>query len=826
MASALEESQLIGRQKEKTDIINLISNRSNQEHAVISVWGMGGIGKTTLIKDVYESQKLVGVFEKHACVTVMRPFIRKEFLKSLIMQLNIFAHGARNTAPVMMGVEALIKELARLLEGKKCLIVLDDLSSIAEWDNIFGSFPKLDSSCRIIVTTREESIAKHCSEKQENIYKLKVLDCKDAQDLFTRKVFKEAKDLDKHPELIKEAKMILKKCNGLPLAIVTIGGFLAKQPKVAVEWRKLNEHISAELEMNPELGAIKTILGKSYDGLPYHLKSCFLYTSIFPEDHKVSRRRLIRRWSAEGYSREIRDKSPEEVADNYFMELIERSMILPSQLSVNSRKGIDSCQVHDLMREISISKSTEENLVFRMEEGCSSNTQGTVRHLVISTNWEADKSEFENKVDLSRIRSLTVFGKWRSFFISDKMRFLRVLDLEGTSGLVSHHLEHIGRLLHLRYLSLRGCDSIFHLSDSLGNLKQLETLDISETAILKLPKTITKLKKLQYLRAGAVGKDDDSLTFEELPKVVNNRPCFCMGWLLGFCMVCCAPQLVKEVMGVDGDMNRCDVCTQCCCWWFPLLMAREGPTWMPRGIGKLKSLRTLGLVNLAWDKAILRDLKGLTQLRKLAVTGINKENSQEFCSVVANLSCLESLLVQAWGMPGLHGCLEGLASAPKTLQSLKIYGNLVKLPGWVQGLPNLVKLVLRSSRILEHEPALQVLGKLPNLVSLRLWAKSFQVDDLRFTFHPEAFPSLIVLELNDIDGLKSVEFEEGAMLQLERLDFRGKLEETNTGMFSGLPLLRSLKEFMLDSKTYEHAFMEDLQGQLGANPNGPALKRW
>jgi len=186
---------------------------------------------------------------------------------------------------------------------------------------------------------------------------------------------KEAINLDKdHPSLIEETQTILKKCNGLPLAIVTIGGFLANQPKVAVEWRKLNEHISAELEMNPELEAIKTILGKSYDGLPYHLKSCFLYMSIFPEDHKVSRRRLIRRWSAEGYSREIRDKSPEEVADQYFMELIERSMILPSQLSVNSRKGIDSCQVHDLMREISISKSIEENLVFRMEEGCSSNT--------------------------------------------------------------------------------------------------------------------------------------------------------------------------------------------------------------------------------------------------------------------------------------------------------------------------------------------------------------------------------------------------------------------------------------------------------------------
>ena len=181
--------------------------------------------------------------------------------------------------------------------------------------------------------------------------------------------------MDNHPELIDEAKVILKKCEGLPLALITIGGFLANQPKTLVEWRKLNKHLSTELDMNPELEPIKSILRKSYDGLPDHLKSCFLYLSIFPADHKVNRRRLERRWVAEGYSRDICGKSMEEVASNYFMELIDRSMILPSQQSVYSRKKIDSCHVHDLMHEIGISKSLEENLIFRLEEGCSSNTK-------------------------------------------------------------------------------------------------------------------------------------------------------------------------------------------------------------------------------------------------------------------------------------------------------------------------------------------------------------------------------------------------------------------------------------------------------------------
>jgi hypothetical protein len=198
MASAMEESQLIGREKEKYEMVKLICNQSGHELPVISVWGMGGLGKTTLVKDVYESQKLIGMFEKRACVTVMRPFILKEFLKSLIIQLSMqsssekkgaidFGRSTRNTA-VMVGVEELTKDLARLLEGKKCLIVVDDVSSRAEWDHIIQHFPKLDSTCRIVVTTREESIAKYCSEKQENIYKLKVLEYRDALQLFTRKV--------------------------------------------------------------------------------------------------------------------------------------------------------------------------------------------------------------------------------------------------------------------------------------------------------------------------------------------------------------------------------------------------------------------------------------------------------------------------------------------------------------------------------------------------------------------------------------------------------------------------------------------------------------
>ncbi|VAH69985.1 unnamed protein product [Triticum turgidum subsp. durum] len=742
--ATLEESRLIGRGNEKEEIIKLISNKDRQQFHVFSLWGMGGIGKTTLARDIFQSQEISSMFDKRACVTVMRPFNSATLLESLTMQFR-----DRNET-----------DLTRCLEGKRYLLVLDDLWSIGEWDAIKKYLPETAASC-IIVTTREENIAKHCSKDGINIYKLNHLGPDDARTLFTKKVFKETVSLDeRYPELVEPAKLILKKCRGLPLALVTIGGFLANQPKTAFEWRKLNEHISAELEMNPELETIKAILMKSYDGLPYYLKACFLYLAIFPEDQKIARRRLVRRWLAEGYSSEVRGKSLEEILDGYFMELISRSMILPSQRSMYSRKGIDSCHVHDLIREIAISKSMEENLVFTLEEGCGLNNQGTVRHLAVSSNWKGDQCEFENMVDLSCVRSLTVFGNWRPFYISDKMRLLRVLDLEGDWDLVDHHLAHIGKLVHLRYLSLKGQYAIFHLPNSLGNLRQLQTLDISGTSITKLPRTMMKLVKMQ------------------------------------------------RILAVAGGRN-------------------PGGVEVPRGVWKLMALDTLRTVDVSVGKAVLEDIKKLTRLRKLGVTGINKRNSQELCSAIARLSSLESLSLHSEGETGLSGCLDGLSSPPENLQSLKLRGTLVELPEWIQGLKNLVKLKLEWSSISEHDAAMQVLGNLPKLATLRLLYDSFIGEEVSFIFCRETFPSLKVLKLYCIRNLKSVGFEEGAAPKLELLRHYNGWMSPSVGLFSGLQHLPSLKEFMLEESNWRNTeFVEQLQGQLAENDNKPVLKSW
>jgi predicted ATPase len=198
MSCVLEEFQLIGREKEKSDIIELIQEQaSTQEFEVIALWGMGGLGKTTLIKHIYQRLQVTSMFQKFAFITVLRPFNLEELLRCLALQLE-----ARNDAMdfvgdtqksiSLMGVTDLIEVLERRSQGKSFLIVLDDLSSTTEWDKILPSLRAMKtSSLVIVITTRREDIAKHCCKKPKCICLIDGLQENDAYNLFTKKVLKE-----------------------------------------------------------------------------------------------------------------------------------------------------------------------------------------------------------------------------------------------------------------------------------------------------------------------------------------------------------------------------------------------------------------------------------------------------------------------------------------------------------------------------------------------------------------------------------------------------------------------------------------------------------
>lgn len=273
------------------------------------------------------------------------------------------------------------------------------------------------------------------------------------------------------------------------------------------------------------------------------------------------------------------------------------------------------------------------------------------------------------------------------------------------------------------------------------------------------------------------------------------------------------PQLLE-----DG-LNRRDVLNQ---YRFIVSAADNDGLYgvqVPRGIGKLKALHTLGVVSIVRGKgeATLKDLQELTQLRKLGVAGINNENINRFWSAIAGHSQLQSLSLHACTeRDDLDGCLGGELLPPKCLESLKMYGKLVRVPRWIHQLPNLSRLELGHTHL--HEEDIQALGMLPNLVALSLRRESIQGDQLHFL--GSSFPRLVVLELSVLTNVVSVRFGEGAMpkLELARAAWCKWIEE-----ISGLTFLSSLREINLRD-VYSSTVTEEVQRQLMEHANHVSLK--
>ncbi|KAL5211161.1 hypothetical protein ABZP36_022008 [Zizania latifolia] len=297
---------VLGREKEKSDLIQLISQEGEQ-HQVMSVWGMVGIGKTTLVSSVYESQEISGLFKQRGWVTVSHPFNLHDILASLARELD-----AQNFSVLGNYTQSNFEALGDRIKAssRSCLIVLDDVVCIEEWNLIQPHLPG-DTNTHIIVITREASVAEHCSTTDKNIYKLEYLEDNEALELFKNKVFMSGSNIDLNADMTTQAKLIINKCDGHPLAITTIAGFLARKPKTAMEWKKLNDDLSVGSGSNPSLEAISRALSSSYDDLPYHVKMCLLYLFAFPKGHNIRQKRLVRRWVVEGYAINTHNMSAE-----------------------------------------------------------------------------------------------------------------------------------------------------------------------------------------------------------------------------------------------------------------------------------------------------------------------------------------------------------------------------------------------------------------------------------------------------------------------------------------------------------------------------------
>ncbi|KAK1561641.1 hypothetical protein QYE76_062885 [Lolium multiflorum] len=787
---------LSGHRSETAQIFNFLQSTDTEidnpkrDLHVLSVWGIAGVGKTHLVRSIYRSQmkfKYSHRWSKYGWVDVPYPFNLREFSWSLLLELSSKSNDKANEWFHISSIEDPMKECRDILREHRCLIIIDHLQSTEDWDSISTSLALVAGKTRTIVITNEASIAIHCAKIPAFVCSVRSLESDAALQLFKDQTKRSDSDLG--PGIMKQVELALNKCGGIPRVIVAFCHFIALfgyMDGLPDMWHLLNAHFMTLLERRADYDGLQGLfdwLHKYFRSCPDFLKPCVFYLPIFPANDNIRRGRLLRRWIAEGYCRDTINATAEQNGKKYINQLIDLSMIQqPPLASKFGKMTTIFCRVNGFFREYIVSQPTEDNMVFALEEHGSQNPQYTGRHLVIKSTWERDENVFE-RIDFSQLRSLTVFGKWQSFFVSDKMKVLRVLDLEDSSGVTDDEVEKIVKLLFsLKFLSLRGCTNISCLPTSLGNLKQLQTLDVRHTSITILPSTIINLQKLQYIRAGTTEPPS-----ETLPRC---RPRTLGSLLPKFCR--------------RGQFSR----------------AHLGVV-VPRGMEKMKALHTLGVVNVgvAGSNATLKQIKKLTQLRKLGVTGINRDNIQDFFSAIRSQGSLESLSVRLDKDEQSSFSFADDISGPlnKSLKSLKLYGHVDNLPAWINQFSNILKLDLEMTMFTQ-----EMVYSLPakySLKSLRLSVKPIQDGELKFYFGPEKrenwrdFCFLHALEI-DCSSRLLLNFREHRLKNLELL-----IVHCSSGsQISGLAHLKKLNRVFLMG-SHDDALKQDLQRQLAEHPN-------
>ncbi|CAL9238284.1 unnamed protein product, partial [Arabidopsis halleri] len=265
---------------------------------IVSVTGMGGLGKTTLARQVFNHEDVKDHFDGLAWVCVSQDFTRKAVWQAIFRDLR---PNEEEKNILEMTEPKLLDKLSGLLETSRSLVVIDDIWKQEDWDLIKPIFPP-KKGWTVLLTSRDESIAVRGDTAYIN-FKADYLSIADSWTLFQRIAFpkKDTTEFKVDVEEMEEmGKQMIKHCGGLPLAVKVLGGLLAANYRVH-DWKRLSENIGSHIVRitNGNKGSIDNILSLSFEGLPCYLKQCFLYLAHFPEDYAINVGKLSYHWAAE-----------------------------------------------------------------------------------------------------------------------------------------------------------------------------------------------------------------------------------------------------------------------------------------------------------------------------------------------------------------------------------------------------------------------------------------------------------------------------------------------------------------------------------------------
>jgi hypothetical protein len=448
--SFVHDSDVIGRDEDKEKIIDLLMHPSEDGTVpVISIVGIGGLGKTTLAQWVYNDERVAKKFDSRIWVCVSEEFtvlkLAKEILKS--------AGGEISENMSMDEVQA---SLRSYLKEKRFFIVLDDVwnEDRNKWIGLKKLLIEGANGSKIVVTTRSHKVATVMAPGP--IHDLIGLPEDDCLFLFLKWAFVEGEE-KQYPKLVEIGKQIVKKCSGVPLAVRTLGSLLYSKTEER-DWISIRDNEIWKLEQKED--DILPALRLSYNQLPSYLKQCFAYCSLYPKDFRYDSMELIQSWMANGLlqksNKSTRDL--EDIGQQYLNELVSRSFFQEIEQYDHSWF---SFKIHDLLHDLSLHVAQNDYYCL-IDNTKSTNNFEKARHVSIwDKNLGADEAtRFLRKLS-NNVRTIIFRGDWnqvininKSFVETCISRFkhLRLLDLRYST--LEALPSSIGTLKHLRYLNL------------------------------------------------------------------------------------------------------------------------------------------------------------------------------------------------------------------------------------------------------------------------------------------------------------------------------------------------------------------------------------
>nr|UBY07412.1 NBS-LRR disease resistance protein [Dasypyrum villosum] len=534
-SSNLVGSNLVGKEiiHSSRKLVDLVLAHKENKSYKLAIVGTGGVGKTTLAQKIYNDQKVKGSFKMHSWICVSQDYNEVTLLKEVLRNIGVHHEQGETIAELQ-------RKLAETIEGKSFFLVLDDVWHSNVWMDLLRPPLHETTSGVIFITTRDDQITRRIGV--EHTHRVDLMSVEVGWELLWKSMnIEEEKEVQ---QLRNTGIEIVRKCGHLPLAIKVTASALGSRDLTENEWKRyLGKYVGSQSMLSDE---IEGALYLSYDELPHRLKQCFLYCALYVEDSIIWRNEVTLLWIAEGFIEEQQGQLLEDIAEEYYYELIHRNLLQPDSLSFDQ----SCCKMHDLLRQLALKISGEECFIGDVETLRDGN-MSKLRRVTAVIKKDMLVLPRVDKVEVKVRTFLTIKGPRR---IEDTLfrRFLLLCVLVLNYTLVQSIPDYIGKLIHLRLLnldytgisclpesigslknlqvlSLRWCDDLHSLPLAMTLLCSLICLDLSGTEINQVPKGMGKLKLLTNLGGYPVGDGSanaviqDGWKLEELSSLSQMR---------------------------------------------------------------------------------------------------------------------------------------------------------------------------------------------------------------------------------------------------------------------------------------------------------------